>query len=140
MNQVVPCRERTTSVKGEVELGDFAVDQEGLPELVARGVVPFEYLRRREDFGERFAGCTEPAHVLDVLRSEGWFPRPLIEDVDFESDFIERMKLPGVSEKDRAAAVIREREKREGWRADYDRRCKAARERVRKRRSRAESG
>lgn len=88
------------------------------PFLVARGVVPVEYLT-----AERFRGCTAPDHVRDVLLAEGDYPRPvpLQEDMeDKDEKWIEAYK-----------------ERVKGWQKDYDKRRKAARERVRKRRQRA---
>ena len=67
-----------------------------MPELVARGVLPFQYL----ELGDRFRGCTEAAHIHDVLLAEGVYPRPT------------------------------------EWKVIYDRRRKAARERVKKRQAR----
>ena len=108
VNCVVPSRERgydeAGAFLGMVEPPVFRVEQEAIVRLVARGVVPFSYLELRSDFATRFAGCTEAEHVIDVLRSEGFYPRPKGE-----------------------------------FRAGYDRRVEAARERVKKRRARAEA-
>ncbi|MEE9158926.1 MAG: hypothetical protein V3U60_11130 [Gammaproteobacteria bacterium] len=102
VNCVVPSQQRKVEKDGT--FGGFYKppryrETEYFPELIARGVLPFQFLPE----GDRFLGCAEPPHVLDVLSSEGHFPRPVEPE----------------------------------WRKSYDRRTKAARERVRKRRLRA---
>jgi len=49
------------------------VDADGVPGLVARGVMPFRFLPYRADFQERFLGCSEAQHVNDVLLVEGFY-------------------------------------------------------------------
>ena len=98
-NGVVPSRHRILNDKDEfVSFGGF-MQTPAMPDLVARGVLPFEYL----ELGDRFKGCLEASHVRDVLMAEGVYPRPSNEE----------------------------------WRVSYDRRIRASRERVKKRRQRA---
>ena len=77
VNCVAPIQERRLDSGGKVlglfEPPQYRVDEEGIPELVARGVMPFRFLRMRKDFGTRFKGCEAPLDVLAVLVGEGHF-------------------------------------------------------------------
>ena len=120
-NGVTPSQERI--VDGDGKFIDFHKQPrfrqtEHFPGLVARGVLPFGYL----ELGERFSGCAEAPHVRDVLMSEGHYPRPELD----------RERLEGLLGKDRASYIAQV----DGWKASYDKRRKAARERVKKRRAR----
>ena len=98
INGVVPSRHRLVDARDEViGFGEY-VQTSAMPELVARGVLPFQYL----ELGERFRACTEAAHIHDVLLAGGDYQRPEQED----------------------------------WKVIYDKRRKAARERVKKRQAR----
>ncbi len=73
VNQVVPMRKRV-EVKGAlIQTDEFEVDVAALPELVARGVVPFRYLRLRSDFKTRFKGCEDARGVNRALAAEGYY-------------------------------------------------------------------
>lgn len=77
VNCVAPVQEREVGKDGEFKRffdpPRYRVDGEDLPGLVARGVMPFRFLRLRSDFGTRFAGCSCPGDVRRVLASEGFY-------------------------------------------------------------------
>lgn len=77
INCVVPVRDRKFDSDGRVlgllEPPVYRVEAEGLPLLVARGVMPFRFLELRKDFKSRFKGCVNSADVLEVLKAEGVF-------------------------------------------------------------------
>lgn len=85
VNCVVPSRIRRYDEAGQmVELTDgYAVDGPEIPRLVARGVLPFEYILGRTDFQERFLGCVDADSVRDVLLVEGAYAKP--ERVDWRA-------------------------------------------------------
>ncbi len=66
-NQVEPYRDREVSEDGKIEWGPYRVDGPDIPLLVARGVMPFRFMRERSDFETRFAGCETPADVGRVI-------------------------------------------------------------------------
>ena len=72
INGVVPSRLRLVSANGEF-LGFHKPSRyqcsEDFAQSVARGVLPLEYL----DCSDRFRGCSETAHVRDVLLLEGFY-------------------------------------------------------------------
>lgn len=62
---------RHVSDDGRVtELGPN-VEHPEFPSLVARGVMGMEWLAHRRDYSERFVGCEEPLHVIDVYSRRG---------------------------------------------------------------------
>lgn len=113
-NCVVPSRVRNLNAKDEfVSFGEY-MQTEDMPELVARGVLPFGFLQ----LGDRFKGCTEASHIQDVLFTEGFYARPDVY-LDWDNEVVEGKE-----------GFLAE------WKVSYDRRRKAARERVKKRRQR----
>jgi len=74
-NNVTPSRYRVLDKKTDAFLrfGDYMVDGEEIPGLVARGVLGFRFMLDRADFGPRFVGCNEPADVRRVLAYEGYY-------------------------------------------------------------------
>ena len=75
-NHVAPCRERLVDRNDKPYLGEYLVDADGIPGLVARGVVPFRYLKLRQDFPTRFADCADVHDVRRVLAAEGYYEVP----------------------------------------------------------------
>lgn len=75
MNNVTPCRVRKFDEKAgrAIETGEYKVDVEALPGLVARGVVPYRFMLDRVDFSARFAGCGDAIGVRAILASEGYY-------------------------------------------------------------------
>ena len=114
VNNVVPIRERILDRNDEVVgFSDKFRQTPEMASLVARGVLPVEYLE-----GEVYRGCTEATHVRDVLMAEGYYARPA-EILDWDDEVVEGKE-----------ALLDE------WKQRHDRRRKAARERVKKRRQR----
>ena len=77
MNCITPSQRRMIGDDGEFQgfykPPRYRVDGEEIPGLVARGVMPFRFLRMREDAGSRFKGCENADDVRKVLSSEGYY-------------------------------------------------------------------
>ena len=77
INCVVPSQQRIFDKDGKFvsfySPPRYRVDTEALPDLVARGVMPFRFLTMREDFEARFKGCETPEDVRGVLAAEGFY-------------------------------------------------------------------
>ena len=71
--QRVKVERKVDGILREISTDDFKVDVEGLPGLVARGVMPFRYLKELKDFKARFADCVCALDVNRVLASEGFY-------------------------------------------------------------------
>lgn len=78
-NCVTPYREREFRKDGTfkkfTDPPRYRVDGDEIPGLVARGVMPFRFLRMRSDFATRFAGCEVADDVRRVLSAEGYYCR-----------------------------------------------------------------
>jgi hypothetical protein len=73
MNHITPYRDRVLHEDGRIEFGDYRVDGDEIPDLVARGVMPLRFLLMRKDAKTRFKGCESAADVRGVLRDEGFY-------------------------------------------------------------------
>ena len=105
------------------------IQTEHLPDLVARGKLDIFYLQLKD----RFSGCSEPSHIRDVLLVEGFYARP---DYDTEvlDAYAERVKASAPNPPPLLASYVK---MVDYWKVSHDKRRKAARERVKKRRQRA---
>jgi hypothetical protein len=111
MNCVQPQRERKevriTKDETVLEITDhLMVDEPGLPGLVARGVMPFRYLRLRADFKKRFAGCEVPFDVNMVLRTEGYWDADKDADSPSDADRIADKRADKPQLADRIADIV----------------------------------
>ncbi len=88
INNIVPSRKRSLDKNGGIVFSEeYEVDGEAIPELVARGVLDFQYLQMRSDFGVRFGDCECAQDVIAVLSAEGyWDVRKSVSDADVIAD------------------------------------------------------
>ena len=74
-NNVAPSRFRILEKKTDKFLGfgNYMVDSEAIPGLVARGVLRFKFMLDRADFESRFGLCKDACGVRMILAGEGFY-------------------------------------------------------------------